>query len=330
MSNLLPILRTIVISYCLVTAAAAATPWSEALLRALLTEDWEEADSLIETGSREGGLASDFTEIAAWIRASGNKNHAAFLQLRLDWALDKDFNGSSQRAYTEVVLDPRVEGETRLALLRVMLRARARMDGDHQDSLFKTTLDIAGNAEAPGPLRAFALAQLGSQPALPDFKVFLPFVNGNDEGLKAAAFQGLAGRILANRWAGRSAENRAIFAALRAAPNVPLELDRVRAVATLSEDYSRTYLLDRCRGDAARIAVIFHRDEGVQHPGLILEALNLMDGPAAGPMRKALLHGLKDPPVVIATLKKGSARERAAALKLQGLFPESLSGVGGR
>ncbi|HLP43142.1 MAG TPA: hypothetical protein VK465_16675 [Fibrobacteria bacterium] len=277
--------RNLVFVFCLVTAAASATPWSDALLRALLTENW---------------------------------------------ALEQDFTGSSQWAYTQVALDPRVEGETRLAVLRSMLRARARLDGDHQDSLFKTTLDLTDNAEAPGPLRAFALTQLGSQPSLPGFKVFLPFVNGHDEGLKAAAFQGLASRILANRRAGRGAENRAIFATLRTAPTVPLELDRVRAIATLSEDYSRSYLLDRCRGDAARIAAIFHRDEGVQHPGLILEALDLMDGPAAGLMRKALRQGLKVPPAVIAAFQKGSARERAAALQLQRLFPESQISEGGR
>ncbi|HLP41488.1 MAG TPA: hypothetical protein VK465_08280 [Fibrobacteria bacterium] len=317
-------------SYCLVTAVASATPWSEALIQSLTAEDPAETERLIETRSRDGGLASDFAEVASWIRSSGNKSHAAFLQLRLTWILEQDFDRSSYGAYAQVVRDPLVEGETRLALLRSMLCARARLDGDHQDSLFETTLELADDVEAPGPLRAFALTQLGSQPSLPGFKVFLPFVNGRDDELKAAAFQGLGRRILANRREGRGAENRAIFAALRAAFAVPLEIDRVMAMATLSEDYSRTYLLERCRGDATRIAAIFHHDEDLQHKELILEALELMEKPNIGLMQKAIRHGLKNPPAMIAILKKGSTRERVAALKLQRIFSESPSGVGGR
>jgi hypothetical protein len=318
-------------SLCIALTAAAvhSGSWSDSLATALCQDRREDTRRLLGSRSGETDIVSDFASLGQRLksqpcaRVSANVLHRIFESPLASGLKDASFD-----AYKEKIGDTTLAGDARILLWRVMAIRERNLSAAHKDSVGRLMLRTL-NASRPLPeLQAMVLKRVGQGNLTNGDTVFIPFLTSPDTLIRSAAYQGLGQRIVSNRRANRGSENLKIFNDVKALVSESPDLNQVQVIAQISEDYGRNYLLTKCAGSPEKIKAIFYRDADLEHSGLVLEAVKLMNGGGqSAAMAKAIQYGLKNPDSLINRLKDGNDSEKTASQKLQQIFP-SVASVG--
>ncbi|GEM_PF-5976028 len=186
---------------------------------------------------------------------------------------------------------------------------------------------LLGTASTPSVLKSRILVDLDRYTASTDNRAYLGLAASQDTAVRSAALRGLASKIRRNRHAGQGDANHAIFDALLKEDSASHDLEQVRTLATISEDYARNYLLVHCAGDPDQMAAIFYRDESLDHLGIIKEALRILNTEAPNRnLAKALQGGTKHPDAVVAQLIRGPNQDTEKGLQLLAYYPKYAAG----
>ncbi|MDB5050954.1 MAG: hypothetical protein JWO30_4025 [Fibrobacteres bacterium] len=243
-----------------------------------------------------------------------------------EWALKPDFGDACYPTFEQCALDSTAPETFRMAVLNVMSASSKNLtvvQSSAMHTAMKSILSSSGNSTA---MRAFILRTVWKAAESTYEQDYSPFLTTNDSTLREAAFQGLIQKINANGIAGNKEANKAIFASFKSLVSHPISQGQVRVIATIREDYSRDFLLEKCVGDPQKLAMIFIRDGDIRHAGLIAEAAKeIRAATDASALKNAVSQGIKDPGGTIDRLLLGSSGELEDGLTLLRVFPKNAA-----
>lgn len=247
--------------------------------------------------------------------------------LRYRHPLAKGLKNSTCSAYLTAASDTAAPDAARALLLTVLADKYPKLSVPNQEAVQGLLTEILQEEQASSRLKARALIELARIPAPVASALFLSGLQSPDTALRSASCRALAGRMRMNRRRGQASANQEIFQGLKTQYDAEPSLAVFRALAMVGEEYSRSYLAGKIASQSARLAEVFRLDEHCDHVGLAKAALGALEDPAHGQdVAAALRYGLKEPDQLLATLRAGSAGDKALATRLLNVFPALAAG----
>lgn len=307
-------------------AWAATDNWSDSVVAALTQKNREALERLLSKGSQGNDPVSAFANVAIGLRGKPEADRCLLQFSRaFEDPIVSGFGDESFNAYGGTVVDTTVPAKAREFLLRTMVLTSRKLSPAYQDSLLPVMSRLLNGPESSKDLQVLALQCLGRVPTGKGSSVFRDFLISSDPALRTAAYQGLGSKVHANRVSNHRDGNAEIFEDLVRLSADGIDLAQVKVLALMGEDYSRSYLLSKCAGDAEKIRTAFAFDSGVDHLPLIKEAVRLMQVGGQEPtLGKAVIQGVGEPQEVIGGLLAGADTDMLRGLQLLKLFPAHI------
>jgi len=216
--------------------------------------------------------------------------------------------------------------EAKLILLKVMMRGNRKLSAENQAHVHDFLMGLVRSEQTSPELRTAVARKLGLHPQTKDPSVYYPLLSSPDSLLRSSAFRGLGQMAKRFRAEGDQAANKRLFDALASNAPTMLELDRVRVLSLIGEDYARDYLFSRCEGDRERVATIFFHDPNMEHDRFIADALRLTEDRHSGyEMENAIRYGVRSPTKLVDKLLFGTDEEIELGMNLMKVFPGTVA-----
>jgi hypothetical protein len=319
-------LKTVLLTGLLSLNGHSST-WSDKVLEAVGANRLDSAKAMILAREPGCGIVSDYSALKqGFAQSPGLAKSGVKIDREIQFILNRNFTNACFTTYRDYVADSTKAESARIPILQLMFGRDHVLNASNKTALGICLGSLLGKASTPSPMKSRILKGISRYAAGADCGAYAAFFTAQDSLLRTSAYQGLAGRVRKNRHSGDTAGNRSIFNALVVLDSASAGINQLKVIASISENYSRDYLLPRCAGSADRIKEVFYRDADLSHPGLIKEAVKLLSqNPNDESLKKAIRYGTQDPWSNAEPLLTGTTQEKEQGLRLLELFPKVAS-----
>lgn len=303
--------------------ALASADWPTAMAEAIVKKDSTSIAKLRSEPKPVPAVYQDFSKTLGKLKDAqgGRVDHGRLAQI-FDKPLMAAFGDEALPTVESELSDSSAPIEAKLILLKVMMRGNRELSAKNQAHVYDVLMGLVRSEKTSLELRTAVARKLGLHPQTKDPSVYYPLLSSPDSLLQSSAFRGLGQMARRFRVDGDQTANKRLFEVLTSNAPTKLELDRVRGLSEIGEDYARDYLFARCEGDRERVATVFFHDPNLEHDKFIADALRLTEDRQSGyEMENAIRYGVRAPAKVVDKLLFGTDEEIELGMQLMRIFP---------